>query len=59
MKLEVLVKPGSKLDLFSLNSEGVLCIKIKAPAEDGKANKYLIKLLAKKLKVPTKKYHNS
>ena len=64
MTLHVKVKPGSKVDqLFYAaaspdqertghawpGQERLLTAKIKAPAQDGKANAYLIELLAKQL----------
>ncbi|WP_420147433.1 DUF167 domain-containing protein [Spirosoma sp.] len=41
------VKPGSKVDQLFYDAAGQLTIKIKAPAQDGKANVYLVEFLAK------------
>ena len=48
------VKPNSKVDDFFMEN-GVLKAKIKAPATEGKANKYLIELLSKKLDIAKSK----
>jgi uncharacterized protein (TIGR00251 family) len=40
------VKPKSKIDKISLNSDGSLRIKIKALPVEGEANEYLVKYLA-------------
>jgi uncharacterized protein (TIGR00251 family) len=45
------VKPGSKIDQFSIDAAGQLTVKLKAPAQDGRANAYLIELLARELRV--------
>ncbi|GAB3962097.1 hypothetical protein GCM10028805_62400 [Spirosoma harenae] len=47
--LHVKVKPGSKVDQLFYDAAGQLNAKIKAPAQDGKANAYLIDFLAKQL----------
>jgi uncharacterized protein (TIGR00251 family) len=41
------VKPGSKVDQLFYDAAGKLNAKIRAPAQDGKANTYLIEFLAK------------
>lgn len=46
MTLHVKVKPNSKVDLLAYDDAGNLTVKIKAPAQDGKANEYLVKYLA-------------
>lgn len=46
MTLHVKVKPGSKVDQLFFDTAGQLSAKIKAPAQDGKANAYLIEFLA-------------
>ena len=51
MTLHLKVKPGSKVDQLVYDANGLLNVKIKAPAQDGKANAYLIEFLAKKLGV--------
>ncbi len=47
MTLHIKVKPGSKLDALFYDAAGTLTVKIKAPAQDGKANAYLCEFLAK------------
>jgi uncharacterized protein (TIGR00251 family) len=47
--LHLNVKPGSKTDQLFYDGAGHLNAKIKAPAQDGKANAYLIDFLAKQL----------
>ena len=49
MTLHLKVKPGSKVDQLVYDANGLLNVKIKAPAQDGKANAYLIEFLAKRL----------
>ncbi|MVM40261.1 DUF167 domain-containing protein [Spirosoma sp. HMF3257] len=49
MVLHLKVKPGSKVDQLFYDAAGQLMAKIKAPAQDGKANAYLIEFLAKQL----------
>lgn len=49
MTLHLKVKPGSKVDQLFYDAAGQLNLKIKAPAQDGKANAYLINFLAKQL----------
>ncbi|MBC3783839.1 DUF167 domain-containing protein [Spirosoma utsteinense] len=46
MTLYVKVKPGSKADLLFYDAAGKLTVKIRAPAQDGKANAYLMAFLA-------------
>nr|WP_245826308.1 DUF167 domain-containing protein [Spirosoma rigui] len=41
------MKPGSKVDQLFYDAAGKLIAKIRAPAQDGKANAYLIEFLAK------------
>ena len=50
--LQVKVKPNSQQQRITEESDGTLTVHIKSPPVDGKANKELIKLLAKKLDVP-------
>ena len=52
MMLSLKVKPGSKVDLFAIDAAGQLTVKLKAPAQDGRANAYLIDLLASRLSLP-------
>ena len=49
MTLHLKVKPGSKVDQLFFDDAGLLNAKIKAPAQDGKANAYLVEFLAKQL----------
>lgn len=51
MTIHVKVKPGSKVDQLFYDAAGQLNIKIRAPAQDGKANAYLVDFLAKQLGV--------
>ena len=51
MILHLQVKANSKIDRLFVEND-LLKAKINAPALDGKANKYLIALIAKKLKIP-------
>lgn len=51
MILSIKVKPGSKVDQIFYDAAGLLNVKIKAPAQEGKANAYLIEFLAKRLGV--------
>jgi uncharacterized protein (TIGR00251 family) len=44
--LHLKVKPGSKADQLFYDTAGKLNAKIRAPAQDGKANAYLIDFLA-------------
>lgn len=47
MILHIRVKPGSKVDQLFYDEAGKLNAKIKAPAQDGKANAYLAEFMAK------------
>lgn len=49
MTLHLKVKAGSKVDLLFYDAAGLLTAKIRAPAQDGKANAYLIEYLAQQL----------
>ncbi|MBD2700190.1 DUF167 domain-containing protein [Spirosoma sp. BT702] len=49
MIVHLKVKPGSKIDRLFYDAAGQLTAKIKAPAQDGKANAYLIDYLAKQV----------
>jgi uncharacterized protein (TIGR00251 family) len=51
MILSIKVKPGSKVDQIFYDAAGLLNVKIKAPAQEGKANAYLVEFLAKRLGV--------
>lgn len=50
--LSLRVKPNSKIDQFAYDEAGQLTVKIKAPAQNGKANEYLVKFLAKTFGLP-------
>lgn len=50
--LEVKVIPGSSRNAVVRTSEGGLAVKLTAPPVEGKANKALVKLLGKILRVP-------
>ena len=47
MLIRLTVKPNSKSDQFSVEENGSIRVKIKAPALDGKANHYLLDYLSK------------
>jgi len=51
MKLQVKVKPNSKLQQIEESLDGSLTVRLKSPPIDGKANKELIALLATKYNV--------
>lgn len=52
MKLSVKISPNAKRSEIVGLKDGVLKIKIAAPAVDGKANAELVRFLAETLKVP-------
>jgi len=53
MILTVIAKPGAKeTKITAWRDEGTICIDVSAPPIDGKANRELIKFLAKALKIP-------
>lgn len=49
MLLRIKVKPNSKTDEIIRETDGSLKVKIRAQPVEGKANKYLVEFLAKKL----------
>jgi uncharacterized protein (TIGR00251 family) len=49
MTLHIKAKPGSKGNQIIIADDGTITIKIKAPAQDGKANEELVRFLAEKL----------
>ncbi|MBD1927293.1 DUF167 domain-containing protein [Trichocoleus sp. FACHB-90] len=51
MKKQVKVKPNSKNQNIEEAADGSLIINLKSPPVDGKANKELIQILAKKFEV--------
>lgn len=55
MFLHIKAKPGSKANQISITGDGTIVIKIKAPAQDGKANDELVKFLSKQLGLPKSK----
>ncbi len=52
MKKSVKVKPNSKQQSMIEEEDGSLTVHLKSPPVDGKANKELVELLAKKFAVP-------
>jgi len=54
-KFSIKVKPNAKNDKFEFMGDGTIKISIKAPPKEGKANKYLIKFISKRFKIPTTK----
>ena len=50
-KLQVKVKPNSKVQKIIEESDGSLIVNLKSPPVDGKANEELIKLLAEKFDI--------
>jgi uncharacterized protein (TIGR00251 family) len=49
--LHLTVKPGSNVDRLFYDAAGKLNAKIRAPAQDGKANAYLIGFLAEQFSI--------
>ena len=52
MRLHIKVKPNSRKDELTLDTEGLIQVRIKAPPVEGKANKYLIGYLADYFDLP-------
>ena len=52
MILHLRVKPNGKTDQLAYDEARQLTAKISAPAQDGKANDYLVKFMAKTLGLP-------
>ncbi|MEA5533439.1 DUF167 domain-containing protein [Crocosphaera sp. XPORK-15E] len=52
MKLQVKVKPNAKQQKIEESGDGSLIISLKSPPVDGKANRELIEILAKRFDVP-------
>ncbi|MEM7552921.1 MAG: DUF167 domain-containing protein [Cyanobacteria bacterium P01_A01_bin.84] len=52
MQIRVKVKPNSKQQSVTEETDGSLTIRLKSPPVDGKANEELIKVLSKKFNVP-------
>lgn len=57
MTIHLKVKPGSKVDQLFYDAAGLLNAKIKAPAQDGKANAYLVEFLARQLSIAKSDIH--
>ena len=57
MKLHIKVIPSSSKDCIAGWLEDTLKVKVKAPAEKGKANKAIIKVLEKNLDLPKGSIH--
>jgi uncharacterized protein (TIGR00251 family) len=55
MFLHIKAKPNSKQDQLQRLSDGTLQVKVKAPAQDGKANEAIVKFLAEVLKISKSK----
>ena len=51
MKISVAVKPNAKKESVELLGDGSYVVRVNAPPTEGKANKRVIELLAKKLGV--------
>ena len=52
MKFKTKVLPNSKTEGVVKEADGILKIKVKEPAKEGKANKRCVELLSKRFKVP-------
>lgn len=52
VNLEIHATPGSRRNAIGGSHEGCLRVRVTAPAEKGKANEAIIRLLAKELGVP-------
>ncbi len=52
MRISVKVKPNSKEEKIEQLGNNQFIVKIKAPAQEGKANKAMIKLLSKYFDIP-------
>lgn len=55
MTLHIKAKPGSKVNQVVVAADGTFTVKIKAPAQDGKANDELVRFLSEKLGLPKSK----
>jgi len=55
MFLHIKAKPGKKENQISVTADGTINVKIKAPANDGKANEELIRFFSEKLKISKSK----
>ncbi len=50
--IELHVKPASGKQAWGINKNGKISVSLKSPAQEGKANKELIKYIAQTLKIP-------
>jgi uncharacterized protein (TIGR00251 family) len=50
MRVSITVKPGSREDRVEVQEDGSLVVSVRAPAERGKANTAVIKLLSRHFK---------
>ena len=55
MFLHIKAKPNAKQNQIQYLADGTMQIKIKAPAQDGKANDELIRFLSETLEIPRSK----
>jgi uncharacterized protein len=55
MLLRIKAKPNAKQNQVQRLPDGTLQVKVKAPAQDGKANEELVSFLAEILAIPRKK----
>lgn len=55
MFLHIKAKPGSRANQISSAGDGTIVVKVKAPAQGGKANEELIRFLSEKLNLPKSK----
>jgi len=51
MKITIRVKPGAKQDFLERMSDGTFVVKVRAKAEDGKANEAVRELIADEFKI--------
>jgi len=55
MFLRIKTKPGSRANQISSANDGTTVVKVKAPAQGGKANEELIRFLSETLNLPKSK----
>jgi uncharacterized protein (TIGR00251 family) len=51
-RLSILLKPNAKRNAIAVNADESLAVAVTSPPVDGKANKQLIAMLAKQLRLP-------
>ena len=56
MKIQVKVKPNSRIESIKQVKPGHFEIKVTVPPEKGKANKKVIEILSKHLKIPKSRF---